>query len=67
MTVDLKLGVNLRYNIVTLVFFTSYIVFQFPSTVVIRYLGPRNHISGITLAWGLLMIGKLTASIVPFI
>jgi hypothetical protein len=59
MTVELDLGVHLRYNIVTLVFFTSYIFFQFPSTVIIRYLGPRNHIAGITLAWGLLMIGKL--------
>jgi MFS family permease len=57
MNVELKLGVHLRYNIVTLVFFTTYVVFQFPSTVVIRYLGPRNHLAGITLAWGAVMIG----------
>jgi hypothetical protein len=61
MTAELKLNVGLRYNIVTLVFFTTYIVFQFPSTVIIRYLGPRIHIASITLAWGLLMIGESAA------
>jgi fucose permease len=59
MNVELDLNVHLRYNIVTLVFFTTYVVFEFPSTVVIRYLGPRNHLAGITLAWGLVMIGIL--------
>lgn len=39
-----------RYSVVTLVFFATYVVFQFPSTVVIRYLGPRIHLTGITLA-----------------
>jgi len=57
MNVELELNVHLRYNIVTLVFFTTYVVFQFPSTVVVRYLGPRNHLAGITLAWGSVMIG----------
>lgn len=57
MNVELKLTVNNRYSIVTLVFFTSYIVFEFPSTVVIRYLGPRNHLAGITVLWGAVMLG----------
>jgi len=57
MNVELNLIVHLRYNIVTLVFFTTYVVFEFPSTIVIRYLGPQNHLSGITFAWGLIMIG----------
>lgn len=54
---ELKLSVGLRYSLVTLVFFPTYIVFQFPSTIVIRYLGPRNHLAGITFLWGVVMIG----------
>jgi MFS family permease len=57
MNVDLGLTAHFRYNIVTVVFFATYVVFQFPSTIVIRYLGPRNHLAGITLAWGVVMIG----------
>jgi enoyl-[acyl-carrier-protein] reductase (NADH) len=66
MTAELKLNVLMgevsRYSVVTLVFFATYIVFQFPSTVVIRYLGPRNHLAGITLLWGAVMIGKSSRS-----
>jgi len=59
MIVELKL-IGWRYNIITLVFFTTYVVFQFPSTIVIRYLGPRVHLASITMAWGLVMIGILS-------
>lgn len=58
MNVELKLTVGMRYSIVTLVFFTTYIVFQFPSTIVIRYLGPRPHLAGITVLWGAVMLGR---------
>lgn len=64
MQAELKLTVLMgevsRYSVVTLVFFATYIVFQFPSTVVIRYLGPRNHLAGITLLWGAVMIGEFS-------
>ena len=46
-----------RYSVVTLVFFITYILFQPPSTVLIRKLGPRLHLSVITTAWGAVMIG----------
>ncbi|KAF2450491.1 MFS general substrate transporter [Karstenula rhodostoma CBS 690.94] len=46
-----------RYSVVTLVFFTTYIFFQPPSTVLIRKFGPRLHLSVITTAWGAVMIG----------
>ena len=46
-----------RYSVATLVFFVTYIVFQPPSTVIVRALGPRIHISAVTLAWGATMIG----------
>jgi MFS family permease len=61
MTKELKLSVLMgtvsRYSVVTLVFFTTYIVFQPPSTVIIRYLGPRVHLSTIVTLWGAVMIG----------
>jgi len=46
-----------RYQIITLVFFTTYVVFQFPSTIVIKKIGPRLHLGTITLLWGACMIG----------
>jgi MFS family permease len=61
MNVDLKLnslmGTVSRYSVVTLVFFTTYIVFQPPATVIVRYLGPRVFLSTIVVAWGAVMIG----------
>lgn len=46
-----------RYSVVTLVFFITYTLFQPPSTVIIRKIGPRMHLSSITTAWGAVMIG----------
>ncbi|SPO00345.1 related to putative tartrate transporter [Cephalotrichum gorgonifer] len=46
-----------RYSVITLVFFVTYIVFQPPSTIIVRKLGPRIHLAAITLLWGALMIG----------
>lgn len=46
-----------KQNVATLVFFTTYIVFQPPSTIIVRKLGPRAHLAGITLAWGAVMLG----------
>ncbi|KAJ4292749.1 hypothetical protein N0V90_009412 [Kalmusia sp. IMI 367209] len=64
MTVELKLGIPYplsssvsRYSVVTLVFFTTYVVFQPPSTIIIRKLGPRIHLSVIVTLWGAVMIG----------
>lgn len=44
-------------SIISLVFFVTYIVFQPPSTVVVRKVGPRIHLALITLLWGSCMIG----------
>lgn len=41
----------------TLLFFVTYTLFQPPSTIVVRKLGPRIHLAGITLLWGAVMIG----------
>ncbi|KAI0882003.1 major facilitator superfamily MFS-1 [Annulohypoxylon maeteangense] len=53
---DLDL-VGTRYSIVTLVFFITYILFQPPSTVLTREIGPRIYLPSIILAWGAVMIG----------
>lgn len=51
------MGTVSKYSVVTLVFFTTYIVFQPPATVIVRYLGPRVFLSFIVVAWGAVMIG----------
>ncbi|KAK4994195.1 hypothetical protein LTR66_005731, partial [Elasticomyces elasticus] len=56
MTKELKLNVGFRYSIVTLVFFITYVLFQPPSTVLCRKIGPRVYLSVITLLWGSIMI-----------
>ncbi|KAI9704059.1 MAG: hypothetical protein M1820_005681 [Bogoriella megaspora] len=53
---DLELAVGFRYSIATLVFFIPYVLFQPPSTVIVRKLGPRIHLAGITVLWGAMMI-----------
>lgn len=61
MTVELKLnkleGTISHYSIVTIVFFATYIVFQPPATIIVRWLGPRNFLSFIVVAWGAVMLG----------
>jgi MFS family permease len=43
--------------VIVLVFFTTYVAFQPPSTVLVRWLGPRIHLASITFLWGVVMIG----------
>lgn len=45
-----------RYSIIVLIFFIPYVLFQPPATVLLRKIGPRNFLSGITIAWGAVMI-----------
>lgn len=53
MGTDLQLTVGARYNIINAVFFGPYVLFQLPSTVLLRKIGPKRFLSGATLAWGL--------------
>ncbi|KAJ4366345.1 hypothetical protein N0V83_007981 [Neocucurbitaria cava] len=61
MTVELQLnklqGTISHYSVITIVFFATYVVFQPPATVIVRYLGPRTFLSVIVVAWGAVMIG----------
>jgi len=56
MAKDLVL-INFRYSIITLVFFITYVVFQFPATIIIKRVGPKYFLPLITLLWGAVMIG----------
>jgi Sugar phosphate permease len=48
---------NTAQSVITLVFFVTYVIFQPPSTVICRKIGPRLHMSVITVLWGGVMIG----------
>lgn len=53
---DLNLIGN-RYQVIVLVFFPTYVLFNFVATVLARKLGPRPFLAGITLAFGLVVVG----------
>lgn len=53
---DLNLIGN-RYTIIVLVFFPFHILFNPVTTVLARKIGPRPFLTGITLAFGLVVIG----------
>ncbi|KAK2043868.1 major facilitator superfamily transporter [Colletotrichum somersetense] len=57
MTKELSLYVGDRYSVASLLFFIPYIIFQPPSTVIVRKIGPRLHLGMLTLLWGGVMIG----------
>ncbi|GAA6053960.1 hypothetical protein JCM3770_004642 [Rhodotorula araucariae] len=54
---DLKLTVGERYSIISCIFFVPYVMFELPSNLLIRKIGPRNQLATITMAWGATMIG----------
>lgn len=54
---ELQLGVGDRYSIALLVFFIPYFLFELPSNIVLRKVGAAQWLGGITLAWGLVMMG----------
>lgn len=54
---DLKLDIGTRASIVTSTFFIGYILFNIPSNIVIRGVGPARFLGTITFAWGIVTIG----------
>lgn len=48
---------NNRYTIIVLVFFPTYVLFQPIATVLTRKLGPRPFLAGITVGFGLVVLG----------
>ncbi|PGG97763.1 hypothetical protein GX51_07144 [Blastomyces parvus] len=56
MSDDLEMAKGNRYSIVVLIFFIPYVIFQPPSTALLRKIGPRTFLSITTLVWGLATI-----------
>lgn len=54
---DLELSVGDRYSLITMIFFVPYVVFQFPSNIVLRKIGAMWWLPSIVMAWGVVMIG----------
>jgi hypothetical protein len=61
MTKGLHLNIENRYNIIVLIFFIPYVLFQPPATVVLRKVGPRIFLTAITILWGACMIVSATS------
>lgn len=53
---DLQLTIDNRYSLITLIFFIPYVIFQPPTTVILRKVGPRRFLSTIVVFWGATMI-----------
>ncbi|KAL8280513.1 hypothetical protein RQP46_007161 [Phenoliferia psychrophenolica] len=46
------LSILYSVSLIDRVFFASYIVFEFPSNILLRKLGARNHMTAIVISWG---------------
>lgn len=57
MLVDLKIETGLGYNIITLSYFLSNILAQPVMAILCRKIGPRPFLSGVCIAWGVVVIG----------
>ncbi|KAJ5826182.1 phthalate transporter [Penicillium riverlandense] len=53
---DLGLTVGSRYSLIVLIFFVPYVLFQLPSSIIVRKVGPRQFLAGITFLWGVVMM-----------
>ncbi|KAJ6126798.1 phthalate transporter [Penicillium sp. IBT 18751x] len=53
---DLRLEIGSRYSLVVLIFFVPYVLFQLPSSIIVRKLGPKAFLGGITFLWGVVMM-----------
>lgn len=56
MAEDLNLETGNHYNIIALVFFVPYIIFEFPGAVLVRLLGVKAFLAGICTLWGVVML-----------
>ncbi|EPQ27379.1 uncharacterized protein PFL1_04918 [Pseudozyma flocculosa PF-1] len=55
---DLKLNVGQNYTIATLIFFVPYIIFEMPSNLLLRKIGPAKQLSAIATLWGIVMMAQ---------
>ncbi|KAG2006994.1 high-affinity nicotinic acid transporter, variant 2 [Coprinopsis cinerea AmutBmut pab1-1] len=53
----LELTVGVRYSIITCIFFVPHILLQLPSNMVLRWIGVRELMTSLILAWGAAQLG----------
>jgi MFS family permease len=56
MDADLKLTGNNSYSVALLVFFISYFLFELPSNMVLRRVGPPIWLGFLATGWGVIML-----------
>ncbi|KPM34546.1 hypothetical protein AK830_g12025 [Neonectria ditissima] len=54
---DLRFDIGDRYSIALLVFFVTYFLFELPTTLSLRRVGPKLLLNSLVLCWGLVMLG----------
>ncbi|OAL32680.1 hypothetical protein AYO20_07838 [Fonsecaea nubica] len=56
---DQALGISIgnRYSIITMIFFIGYILFDFPSNLIMRKVGAATFMGVISFCWGVVTIG----------
>ncbi|KAF5499764.1 High-affinity nicotinic acid transporter [Colletotrichum fructicola] len=57
MNQDLRFDVGNRYSIALLVFFITYFLFELPTTLALRPIGPKILLNGLVFSWGIVMLG----------
>ncbi|KAI8186690.1 High-affinity nicotinic acid transporter [Colletotrichum sp. SAR 10_86] len=56
MNQDLRFDVGNRYSIALLVFFITYFLFELPTTLALRPIGPKILLNGLVFSWGIVML-----------
>ncbi|KAI8297651.1 High-affinity nicotinic acid transporter [Colletotrichum sp. SAR11_240] len=57
MNQDLRFDIGDRYSIALLVFFITYFLFELPTTLALRPIGPKILLNGLVFSWGIVMLG----------
>lgn len=57
MNKDLRFDIGDRYSIALLVFFITYVLFELPTTLLLRPLRPKYLLNGLAVSWGAVMLG----------
>ncbi|KAG9255104.1 major facilitator superfamily domain-containing protein [Emericellopsis atlantica] len=54
---DLHFDVGDRYSIALLIFFVTYFLFEMPTTLILRWAGPKLLLNSLVFSWGCVMLG----------
>ena len=57
MNKDLRFDIGDRYTIALLVFFVTYFLFEIPTTLSMRFIGPKWLLNTLAVSWGVVMLG----------